>query len=159
MSEHQINNDPVLTIGAIASQLKIAVQTVRMYEDLGLILPTRTLTGRRMYSFKDLEKLRCIRRLITEEGLNINGIKKLMAMIPCWEFKGGLDNDCLNCPAYIEAIGPCWAAKEVGKKCQSVDCRACPVYQMNFSCNELKDLLARKNYRTNIKIDEGVENR
>ena len=137
--------EPVLTIGAIASQLKIAVQTVRMYEEQGLILPVRSSSGRRMYSLGDLEKLRCIRRLINTEGLNIMGIKKLMAMIPCWEFKGGLDDDCLNCQAYIEAIGPCWSSKEVGAKCKNVDCRSCPVYQMNFSCNDIKELLARKN--------------
>jgi MerR family transcriptional regulator/heat shock protein HspR len=142
--------EPVLTIGAIASQLKIAVQTVRMYEEQGLILPVRSSTGRRMYSLGDLEKLRCIRRLINTEGLNISGIKKLMAMIPCWEFKGGLDEDCLNCQAYIQAIGPCWSSREVGAKCKGVDCRTCTVYKMNFSCNELKDLLVRKNGK---KID------
>jgi MerR family transcriptional regulator/heat shock protein HspR len=145
MQNHPGNYEPILTIGAIASQLRVAVQTIRMYEKQGLILPLRTQTGRRMYSLNDLEKLRCIRRLITEEGLNINGIKKLMAMIPCWDFKGGLDSDCLNCHAYIKVIGPCWSVREVGAKCNNMECRTCEVYQMNISCNNLKDLLVRRN--------------
>ena len=145
MREYPEKYEAVLTIGAIASQLNLAVQTIRMYEDQGLILPVRTQTGRRMYSLKDLEKLRCIRQAITKEGLNISGIKKLLALIPCWEFKGGLDEDCLNCQAYIQAMGPCWSSRDVGNKCKNTDCRTCEVYQMNFSCNDLKDLLSRKN--------------
>ena len=157
MQNNHNKYDAFLTIGAIASQLNLAVQTIRMYEEQGLILPSRTPTGRRMYSLKDLEKLRCIRRAITEEGLNISGIKKLLALIPCWEFMGGLDEDCLNCQAYIQAMGPCWSSRDVGDKCKKVDCRGCEVYQMNFSCNDLKDLLVRNKNNKNNNIPKGAD--
>ena len=75
--------DPVLTIGIVAEKLNVAVQTVRLYEQEGLILPHKTDSGRRMYSMHDLERLRCIRKMITEHGLNLNGIKRIMSMIPC----------------------------------------------------------------------------
>ena len=112
-----------------------------MYEEEGLILPFKTETGRRMYSMHDLERLRCIRKMITEHGLNLNGIKKMMSLIPCWEFKGGLDEQCQKCPAYYEANGPCWTAKNVGPKCQKVDCRECPVYRIEINCNKIKEVI------------------
>ena len=133
--------EPVLTIGTVAKKLGIAVQTVRMYEEEGLILAYKTDTGRRMYSMHDLERLRCIRTMITEHGLNLNGIKKMMSLIPCWEFKGGLDDQCQKCPAYYEANGPCWTTKNVGPKCQEIDCRECPVYRIEINCNKIKEVI------------------
>ncbi len=133
--------EPVLTIGTVAKKLNIAVQTIRLYEQEGLILPYKTETGRRMFSMHDLERLQCIRKLLTQDGLNITGIKRLMSLIPCWEFKGGLDEDCKSCPAYYETIGPCWSIKNVGSKCQGQDCRLCPVYRMNLSCAKMKAVL------------------
>lgn len=133
--------EPILTIGTVAKMLDVAVQTLRMYEHEGLILPYKTDTGRRMYSMHDVERLKCIRRLITQEGLNLCGIKKLFSLIPCWEFKGGLDEECRQCPAYYETIGPCWSLDEVGGKCKGQDCRKCPVYQMELSCNKMKTIL------------------
>ncbi len=133
--------EPVLTIGTVAKKLEIAVQTVRLYEQEGLILPYKTETGRRMYSMHDVERLHCIRKLLTEDGLNISGIKRLMSLIPCWEFKGGFDEDCKNCPAYYDTIGPCWTLRGVGEKCVGEDCRSCKVYRMNLSCEKMKAII------------------
>ncbi len=133
--------EPVLTIGTVAKMLNVAVQTLRLYEQEGLILPHKTETGRRMYSAHDVERLRCIRKLITEDRLNICGIQKLFSLIPCWEFKGGLDEECRQCPAYYETIGPCWNLETVGNKCMGQNCRECPVYRMNLSCNKMKAVL------------------
>lgn len=141
MNEHIHRYEPVFTIGTVAKKLEIAVQTIRMYEKEGLILPFKTDTGRRMYSMHDLERLKCIRKLLTEDGLNISGIRRLSSMIPCWEFKGGLDDECRNCPAYYDTIGPCWSLEEVGGKCVGQDCRTCEVYRMNFSCEKLKKVI------------------
>jgi MerR family transcriptional regulator/heat shock protein HspR len=133
--------DPVLTIGVVAKKLNVAVQTIRLYEQENLILPHKTGSGRRMYSLHDVERLRCIRTMITKHGLNLSGIKKLMSLIPCWEFKGGLDEECKKCPAYYEAQDPCWTTKNVGPKCQEVDCRECPVYRIEINCNKMKEII------------------
>lgn len=132
---------PIFTIGTVAKMLNVSVQTIRMYEQEGLIIPAKTDTGRRMYSLNDVERLDCIRKMIVEKGLNINGIRKIMSLIPCWEFKGGLDEDCKNCPAYYDASGPCWSLPKVGEKCTNANCRECPVYQINFSCGKLKEII------------------
>ncbi len=135
--------DAVLPIGAVAKMLDVAVQTLRMYEHEGLVLPERTPGGRRLYSLHDVQKLRCIRKMITEQSMNISGIRKVLSMIPCWEFMGGLDEDCLNCPAYTQASGPCWSVREVGAKCVRQDCRQCEVYRLDFDCQNLKDVITR----------------
>ncbi len=141
MDEQVDYYEPIMAIGTIAQKLDIAVQTVRLYEQEGLILPHKTPTGRRLYSMHDLNRLRCIRRMIKDDGLNLQGIKRIFSLIPCWEFKGGLDNDCRNCPAYYSAEGPCWSLSKVGEKCALEDCRSCPVYRLEFHCNKLKSLI------------------
>ena len=133
--------NPLLTIGTVAKELDVAVQTLRLYEQEGLIIPHKTDTGRRMYSLHDLERLRCIRKMITENGLNLQGIKRLMSLIPCWKYKGGLDDDCQNCLAYSESQMPCWNYSKVGAKCQNQNCRECPVYTMDFNCHTMKEII------------------
>ncbi len=134
-------HEPVFSIGIIAKKLGISVQTVRLYEQEGLILPFKTDSGRRLFSLHDLERLKCIRQMITENGINLQGIKRIMAFIPCWEFRGGLDDQCLKCPAYYEATGPCWSISTVGEKCQVQDCRTCGVYKINLPCSKMKEVI------------------
>jgi len=131
----------VYTIGTMARKLNVSAQTIRLYEKEGLVLPQKTRSGHRMYSVHDFERLSCIRQMITEHGLNIQGIKKLMALLPCWEYRGGLDDSCQSCPVYSEMIGPCWSLKKVGAKCQTVSCRECPVYRLTVDCHSLKQII------------------
>lgn len=133
--------EPLLTVGTVARRLGISVQTVRLYEQEGLVLPHKTRTGRRMFSLHDLDRLTCIRKMITEHGLNLSGIRRLFALIPCWHYKGGLDDDCRGCPVYYDSVGPCWTVRRVGEKCQNVDCRNCPVYQLPIRCETMKEVL------------------
>lgn len=133
--------DPVLTIGVVAKKLGLSVQTIRLYEEEGLILPLRTESGRRMYSMHDVERLHCMRKMITGNGMNIQGIKRMLSLLPCWEFKGGLDDECRNCPSYYKVEGPCWSIKDVGEKCQNVECRDCAVYKMQLNCEKFKEVI------------------
>lgn len=133
--------EPILTIGTIAQMLGVAVQTVRLYEEEGLVIPWRTNSGRRMFSLSDAERLKCVRKMITEYGINLAGVKRLLSLIPCWEFKGGLDSDCKSCPAYYEASAPCWSLRSKGQKCMVVDCRECPVYRIEISCEKMKEII------------------
>ena len=133
--------EPVLTIGTVAAKLGISVQSLRLYEQEGLILPYKSQSGHRKYSLHDLERLKCIREMLTSGGLNVNGVKQLLSMVPCWEYKGGLDDDCRQCPVYYEAIGPCWTRGDVGPKCQLVDCRTCAVYRLEINCHKLKEII------------------
>ena len=139
--------EPILTIGTVARKLGVAVQTIRLYEAEGLILPHKTPTGRRMYSLHDLERLQCIRKMIVEHGLNLRGIQQIFALIPCWEYRGGLDEECQKCPVYYHSTGPCWSLPNVSAKCQGQDCRQCPVYRLDISCGTMKEILFGKRHR------------
>ena len=133
--------EPVLTIGTVAAQIGISVQSIRLYEKEGLVLPHKTESGHRMFSMHDLDRLKCIREMLTTGGLNINGARRLMSMVPCWDYKGGLDEDCRNCPVYYEANGPCWTRGDVGPKCQLVNCRDCAVYRLEINCHKMKEII------------------
>ena len=135
---------PVLTIGTVAAEVGVSAQAIRLYESEGLVLPRKTETGRRMFSIHDVERLKCIRTMITEHGLNFAGIKRLMALIPCWDYKGGLDEECRQCAVYYEMIGPCWSVKNVGEKCSDQDCRECAVYRIQVSCEQMKNIVHRR---------------
>ena len=132
---------PALSIGAVASLINVSVQTLRLYEQKGLILPYKSKSGRRKYSLHDVNRLEQIRKMIVEKGLNLNGVRSLLSFIPCWSFKGGFDKDCEQCPAAFETVEPCWNIKNVGTKCQNQDCRECPVYQLEMNHERLKEII------------------
>lgn len=69
-------DEPRFTTGVAAEMVALHPQTLRRYEDFGLVAPARS-AGRRLYSPKDIEHLRQISRLSTELGLNLAGIDVL----------------------------------------------------------------------------------
>ena len=81
--------EPLFTAGLAAEKVGISVMTLRLYEQKGLIIPHRTDSGRRFFSIHDLECVLCIRELIQEHGLNIEGIRHLIGLSTC-----GKLNEC-----------------------------------------------------------------
>jgi MerR family transcriptional regulator/heat shock protein HspR len=55
-------------------------QTLRKYERLGLVQPTRTLGSMRLYSREELERLKIIKRLVDDGGLNLAGVQRLLSI-------------------------------------------------------------------------------
>jgi MerR family transcriptional regulator/heat shock protein HspR len=55
-------------------------QTLRIYENKGLVRPKRTRGNTRLYSEADLERLRLIQRLTTELGLNLAGVEVVLRL-------------------------------------------------------------------------------
>jgi MerR family transcriptional regulator/heat shock protein HspR len=55
-------------------------QTLRLYEQRGLVRPQRTAGNTRLYSDLDVERLRLIQRLTTELGLNLAGVERVLAL-------------------------------------------------------------------------------
>src|SRR4029077_313711 len=62
---------PLYTIGITAEILATHTRTLMMYEHLGLVVPSRTATNRRMYSQRDIITLGAIQRLTRGYGLNL----------------------------------------------------------------------------------------
>lgn len=124
---------PAYTIGVIADLLRVHPETLRIWERHKLVRPVRR-KGHRLYSANDLRRLRFIRYLTEQKGLNLAGVRALVDMYPCW----WLD----NCPGGTLAqpnvrTRVCW--KEEGTYCQMVLdkadlCSGCRVYENQARC-------------------------
>jgi len=134
-------NLPVYTIGVAAGLIGVSVHALRMYESAGILSPKRTETKRRLYSKNDINRLKCVRHFIKEDGLNIAGIKTVLSMIPCWKLKPCSEEDRKKCDAYYKMGEPCWIVQNVGDICQDVDCRDCSVYLNAASYTNIKELI------------------
>ncbi len=132
--------EPVYTIGVASNKLGISVHSLRQYEAEGLIIPFKTESGRRLYSDLEIEKIRCIKQMIRENGLNFEGIRRLMALAPCWVMRNCSKEEQACCKAVENVDKPCWATEE---KCHRPydSCRDCPVYQGMVHCGDLKKLI------------------
>jgi MerR family transcriptional regulator, heat shock protein HspR len=73
-----IDDRPRYMISVAAELVGMHPQTLRMYEQKGLVTPKRTAGNTRLYSEADLERLRLIQRLTTELGLNLAGVEAVL---------------------------------------------------------------------------------
>jgi MerR family transcriptional regulator/heat shock protein HspR len=71
---------PRYMISIAADLVGMHPQTLRIYENKGLINPRRTRGNTRLYSEADLERLRLIQRLTTELGLNLAGVEVVLRL-------------------------------------------------------------------------------
>jgi MerR family transcriptional regulator/heat shock protein HspR len=67
-------------ISMAAEMLGMHPQTLRKYERLGLVQPSRTIGSIRVYSREELERLRLIKHLVDELGINLAGVQRLLAI-------------------------------------------------------------------------------
>jgi MerR family transcriptional regulator/heat shock protein HspR len=67
-------------ISTAARLLDMHPQTLRKYERLGLVRPTRTIGSMRLYSREELERLRLIKHLVEEAGINLAGVQRLLSI-------------------------------------------------------------------------------
>ena len=70
--------EPVFIISVAARLLEMHPQTLRKYEREGLIAPSRTTGNLRLYSDEDLERLRQVKYLVGERGLNVAGVQLVL---------------------------------------------------------------------------------
>lgn len=70
----------VFMISVAAELAHMHPQTLRMYEARGLIEPQRSAKNTRLYSQRDVERLRHIQRMTSEQGLNLAGVETVLEM-------------------------------------------------------------------------------
>jgi MerR family transcriptional regulator, heat shock protein HspR len=70
----------VFMISVAAELAEMHPQTLRMYEARGLIEPKRSPKGTRLYSQKDVERLRRIQEMTNELGLNLAGVERVLEL-------------------------------------------------------------------------------
>jgi MerR family transcriptional regulator/heat shock protein HspR len=119
---------PIYTLSVASNLSGIPVHSIRQYIDKGLMIPFKKQSSRNLFSQVDILRLKYIHRLLENDGLNIAGIKTLLALIPCWAIRRCSDEDRTKCQAYISETYPCWEASEKGPLCKNTNCRECEVY-------------------------------
>ena len=73
-----MDDRPRYMISVAAELVGMHPQTLRMYEQKGLVQPQRTAGNTRLYSEADLERLRLVQRLTTQLGLNLAGVEAVL---------------------------------------------------------------------------------
>jgi len=67
-------------ISIAARMLGMHPQTLRKYERLGLVQPTRTIGSMRLYSREELDRLKVIKRMVDDGGINLAGVQRLLSI-------------------------------------------------------------------------------
>ena len=70
--------DDLYFISMAARLLDMHPQTLRKYERLGLVRPTRTVGAMRVYTHDELDRLRLIKYLVEDAGVNLAGVQRLL---------------------------------------------------------------------------------
>jgi MerR family transcriptional regulator/heat shock protein HspR len=80
MSNKITRDAPCLTIGVVARMVDLHPQTLRNYEQLGLVVPQRTDGNIRLYSQREVERLLKINRLTQDLGVNLAGVEIILRL-------------------------------------------------------------------------------
>lgn len=134
--------DPVISIGTLAKKVGLSVSAIRKYEEEGLIISNRVESGHRLFSYEDVQRLITIQHLIKNLGFNIEGIRRMQAILPCWNLLPCEKKDRDNCLAFKGSTKPCWMIKDAHCTVRGNECRKCAVYRFGTLCTEsIKELV------------------
>ena len=137
--EISLDTRPLYSISIASELLDVHQQTLRIYEDKGLLIPARRNT-RRFYSNQDLTWIRIARYLLHERRVCLTGLRRMLGLIPCWEILGCASDVKEACPRSRQRSNPCWViASRVDEMCYK-----CPVYRnaAEYICDEDELVLA-----------------
>lgn len=129
---------PLYPIGTAARMLGVSIHTLRMYERKGLIIPHHAQSNQRLYTDRDIERLHCIRNAINVDKISIEGIRRVLSLVPCWLIINCPESQRTGCTAFAGQMDPCWQSRKKGEHCLPLDCRACRVYTEFGECHKIK---------------------
>lgn len=75
-----VSTSDLIFISVAARMLSMHPQTLRKYERLGLVQPARTIGSMRLYSEAEIDRLRLIKVLVEDAGVNLAGVQRLLAV-------------------------------------------------------------------------------
>lgn len=106
MPEERLPDDePCYVISVAAKMVSMHPQTLRYYDRIGLIKPSRTVGRVRLYSQRDIETLRKIARLTDDLGVNLAGVEVILNMSEVIEkLQSELERVRAQAQAEIEAL-------------------------------------------------------
>ena len=121
-------SDPIFTVGVAAQRVGVSEATLRLYDREGLVQPSKSRSGRRLYSVNDLLLVEKVRILIHGEGLNFAGVRAFFSTVPCWKVRHCPEAAKQTCSVYQGQLTPCWARDGDGHTKQRSGCENCDVY-------------------------------
>jgi len=121
------SDKPIFPISVAAKLLDVHPRTLRIYEEEGLLHPVRR-GNKRYFSQDNIEWVRCLRKMIHEEGISIPGVKRLLDLIPCWELKKCPRTVRLSCTAFMDRSLPCWQTARTICAREPSRCENCEVF-------------------------------
>jgi MerR family transcriptional regulator/heat shock protein HspR len=136
-----VSTTPIYTLSTTSTISGIPIHSIRQYIDKGLIIPFKKESNRNLFSQVDIMRLKYIQKLLNEDGLNIAGIRTLLAIIPCWAIRQCSVEEREKCQAFYNAAFPCWEASEKGILCRNTNCRECEVYRIVENYANVKSFL------------------
>ena len=74
------HDEPVFQISVVARMVGLHQQTIRSYERIGLVQPARSGGNTRLFSFRDVERLRQVIRLVNDLGVNLAGVEVILRL-------------------------------------------------------------------------------
>ena len=89
-------DEPMFLISVVAKILDIHPQTLRQYEKEGLIEPSRTNGKTRLYSQRDVDKIRSILKLTRDLGVNLAGVDIILRLKERMDELDRINNDLRN---------------------------------------------------------------
>ena len=132
---------PIYTLSITSTLTGIQTHSIRQYIDKGLIIPFRKESNRNLFSQVDILRLKYIHKLLVEDGLNIAGIRSLLAIIPCWAIRKCSAEEREICQAFQSNTFPCWEASDKGLLCKNTNCRECEVYRIVENYPDVKSFM------------------
>jgi len=98
-------DEPCYVISIAARLVELHPQTLRYYERLGLVVPSRSKGKVRLYSPGDIERLQRISRLVDELGVNLAGVEVILNMTERMEqMQGEMENMQAELGAQVERL-------------------------------------------------------
>ncbi|MCC6314639.1 MAG: MerR family transcriptional regulator [Thermomicrobiales bacterium] len=119
--------EPVFVISVAARLLEMHPQTLRKYEREGLIAPSRTSGNLRLYSDRDIERLRQVKYLVEERGLNLAGVQLALELTQrLREARGRLGEGSGSGPSGASARDACCRDLDTALRLLGMDESAAP---------------------------------
>jgi len=81
MIQQPSGHEPCYIISVAARLVGVHPQTLRYYENVGLVKPARSPGNKRLYSPNDIDRLREIHRLTGEAGVNLAGVETILRLL------------------------------------------------------------------------------
>ena len=95
------DDEPCFVISVAARMIRVHTQTLRYYEREGLLEPARSRGNIRLYSQRDIEKLRRIKTLTEELGINLAGVQVVMRLM---DRMGEMEQEIQRLTNQVEAL-------------------------------------------------------